>query len=222
MSETVYYELDEARYDRIGMSEAVYCKDKDFAILNDIISFITKKNIPAIFTKISKEQEVLFADDIFEFNSIAKTALFRKERTKYLAKVGILTGGTSDLSIAHEARETLKFYGVKSEIISDIGVAGLHRLLDKKEAISKYDVLIVCAGWDAALASVAGGLFSAPIIGVPVSSGYGSAHSGVTAQNSMLSSCSQGLCTVNIDNGFGAACAAIRIIRMTDSCPKTL
>ena len=107
----------------------------------------------------------------------------------------------------------LEIHGVSSHSFIDVGVAGLHRLLGQIEEISKYDVLIVCAGMEGALATVLGGLLPQPIIAVPVSVGYGVSKNGMAALNSMLSSCSPGITVMNIDNGFGAAMAALRIIR---------
>ena len=107
----------------------------------------------------------------------------------------------------------LEIYGINCKCFIDVGVAGLHRLISQLEEINKYDVLIVCAGMEGALATVVGGLLAQPIIAVPVSVGYGVSKDGETALNSMLSSCSPGIAVMNIDNGYGAAMAALRIIK---------
>ena len=117
------------------------------------------------------------------------------------------------MPVTLEAQLALEIYGVNSQSFIDVGVAGLHRLMSKLEEINKYDVLIVCAGMEGALATVVGGLLAQPIIAVPVSVGYGVSKNGETALNSMLSSCSPGIAVMNIDNGYGAAMAAIRIIK---------
>ena len=128
-------------------------------------------------------------------------------------KVAIISGGTSDLAVTLEAQISLEIYGVSCQSFIDVGVAGLHRLLNQIDEINKFDVLIVCAGMEGALATVIGGLLPQPIIAVPVSVGYGVSKNGETALNSMLSSCAPGISVMNIDNGYGAAMAALRIIK---------
>ncbi len=125
--------------------------------------------------------------------------------------IGIITAGTSDLKVAEEAKVTCEMLGSNAYIISDIGVAGIHRLLDKLDELRKASVLIVIAGMEGALASVIGGLVSQPIIAVPTSVGYGANFQGLSALLGMLTSCASGVSVVNIDNGFGAACAACKI-----------
>ncbi len=117
-------------------------------------------------------------------------------------KVAIISGGSSDLAVTLEAQLALEIYGLNCQSFIDVGVAGLHRLMSQLEEIDKYDVLIVCAGMEGALATVVGGLLPQPIIAVPVSVGYG------------VSSCSPGIAVMNIDNGYGAAMAALRIIKI--------
>jgi NCAIR mutase (PurE)-related protein len=116
------------------------------------------------------------------------------------------------LSVAEEALLTLEFFGRDAVLISDVGVAGLHRLLSRVEEIRKFSIVIVVAGMEGALPSVVAGLISAPVIGVPASIGYGAGFGGIAAVLGMLTSCGSGVTVVNIDNGFGAACAADRIL----------
>ena len=130
-----------------------------------------------------------------------------------LKKIAIVAGGSSDLSVTLEAKLALEIYGISCQIFMDVGVAGIHRLLSKIEEINKYDVLIVCAGMEGALATVIGGLLPQPIIAVPVSVGYGVSKNGETALKSMLASRAPGIAVMNIDNGYGAAMAAMRIIK---------
>ena len=137
---------------------------------------------------------------------ILKKSLLKK-------KVAIISGGSSDLAVTLEAKLSLEIYGVSCQSFIDVGVAGLHRLLNQIDEINKFDVLIVCAGMEGALATVIGGLLPQPIIAVPVSVGYGVSKKGETALNSMLSSCAPGISVMNIDNGYGAAMAALRIIK---------
>ncbi|HEX6941178.1 MAG TPA: nickel pincer cofactor biosynthesis protein LarB [Longimicrobiales bacterium] len=129
------------------------------------------------------------------------------------APVLVVSAGTGDLPVAEEAAVTARAMGNRVERLYDVGVAGIHRLLGESEALQRAAVIIVVAGMEGALPSVVGGLVAAPVIAVPTSVGYGAAFGGLAALLGMLNSCASGLVVVNIDNGFGAACAATRIIR---------
>lgn len=133
-----------------------------------------------------------------------------------LGRVLVVTAGTSDLPVAEEAAVTASAAGCQVERLTDVGVAGIHRLLDQSEVLHDADVIIVAAGMDGALPSVVGGLVRQPVIAVPTSVGYGASFGGVAALLSMLNSCASGVVVVNIDNGFGAAMAAARILRGAD------
>ena len=150
------------------------------------------------------------------YNTASQTAIYGKKPSinKNKANVAIICAGTSDMPSVLEAQQTLYISGVKSDIFPDLGVAGLWRIQKYLDQIMKYKVLIVAAGMDGALVSVIGGLVSLPIIALPTSTGYGVANKGVTALNAMLVSCSPGISVVNIDNGYGAASAAIRILNV--------
>ena len=146
------------------------------------------------------------------YNPLGRTLTWvRGEVTCREGEIAIITAGTSDLPVAEEARVTCEMLGSRAWVISDVGVAGIHRLLDKLDEIRKARVLIVVAGMEGALASVIGGLVPQPIVAVPTSVGYGAALSGLSALLGMLTSCASGVTVVNIDNGFGAACAACKI-----------
>jgi pyridinium-3,5-biscarboxylic acid mononucleotide synthase len=125
----------------------------------------------------------------------------------------LLSAGTSDLPVAEEAAVTAAVLGANVERVYDVGVAGIHRLLEQSDVLQRADVIIVAAGMEGALPSVVGGLVGVPVIAVPTSVGYGASFGGLAALLGMLNSCASGLTVVNIDNGFGAACAAIRILR---------
>jgi NCAIR mutase (PurE)-related protein len=127
--------------------------------------------------------------------------------------VVVVTAGTADLAVAAECRCVLRALGLASELVADVGVAGLHRLLDRVPQLQRAPAVVVVAGMEGALASVVGGLVAAPVVAVPTSVGYGSSLAGVTALLSMLSSCASGLVVVGIDNGFGAAFAVHRLLR---------
>jgi NCAIR mutase (PurE)-related protein len=128
----------------------------------------------------------------------------------------VLTAGTSDLPVAREAAAVLAAYGHGAEVVADVGVAGVHRVLEQEDRIAAADVVLVVAGMEGALASVVTGLTHAPVIAVPTSTGYGAGFAGVTALLGMMASCSPGVTVVGIDNGFGAACAAVRILATRD------
>lgn len=132
-------------------------------------------------------------------------------------KVGILCAGTADLPVAEEAAVCLQSFGREIERIYDVGVAGLHRLLTELENIRRFGVLIVVAGMEGALPSVVAGLVDRPVIAVPTSVGYGANFSGLAALLGMLNSCGSGVTVTNIDNGFGAACAADDILRLSEN-----
>ena len=131
--------------------------------------------------------------------------------------VAVVTAGTADTPVADECEATLRSYGANVDRISDVGVAGLHRLLAEVDRIIAADVVIVIAGMEGALASVLGGLCARPVIAVPTSVGYGAGLEGVTALLGMLASCSAGINVVGIDNGYGAAVSAVRILQLADS-----
>ena len=131
-----------------------------------------------------------------------------------LGEVLIVSGGTSDFKVASEAALSLRLHGIKSDFLLDVGVAGLHRLLKSLQKINKASVVIVCAGMEGSLPTVVAGLVSQPVIGLPVSVGYGVSKGGEAALQAMLASCAPGLLVVNIDNGYGAAMAALRIIKL--------
>jgi NCAIR mutase (PurE)-related protein len=128
-------------------------------------------------------------------------------------EIAVVTAGTSDVPVALEATRTLRFYGHEALAINDVGVAGIWRLFERLDSLKKMSVIIVAAGMDGALPSVIAGLVGGCVIAVPTSVGYGVADGGKTALNAALASCAPGLVVVNIDNGYGAACAALRIVR---------
>lgn len=210
------HRYDYDRYQRIGLPEAVLCQGKSNDHLAGVVEeMLGRVDVPVLFTRMSPEQHRYLADrfgEVLDFDAGSGTAYLHGGMTARAGSVAIVTAGTSDLRVADEARRTLEFLGVAPKSYVDVGVAGLWRLHERIEEISEAQVVIVVAGMDAALASVVGGLVAAPVIGVPTSTGYGVAHGGQTALNSMLTSCAQGVLVTNIDNGFGAACAAVRIL----------
>ena len=209
--------FDFQRRDRIGLIEAIWGQDKSIDQLKRISENVLGKNEVVFITRINTEKanELLDLYDNARFYELAKCLIIGENSDKLNTnkKVAIISGGSSDLGVTLEAQLALEIYGVECQSFIDVGVAGLHRLISQLEEINKYDVLIVCAGMEGALATVVGGLLAQPIIAVPVSVGYGVSKDGETALNSMLSSCSPGIAVMNIDNGYGAAMAALRIIK---------
>ncbi len=209
--------FDFHRRGRLGLFEAIWGQDKSIDQLKRLSKSVLSKNEVVFITRISTEKANYLLDlfDNAQFHKEANCLIIGKNLNKIKTnkKVAIIAGGSSDLAVTLEAQLALGIYGVNCQSFIDVGVAGLHRLMSQLEEINKYDVLIVCAGMEGALATVVGGLLAQPIIAVPVSVGYGVSKDGVTALNSMLSSCSPGIAVMNIDNGYGAAMAALRIIK---------
>ena len=209
--------FDFQRRDRLGIIEAIWGQDKSIDQLERLSKNVLSKNEFVFITRINSEKanyiKGLYDDARFyeEANCLIIGKNLNKVNTK--KKVAIISGGSSDLAVTREAQLALEIYGVNCQSFIDVGVAGLHRLMSQLEEINKYDVLIVCAGMEGALPTVVGGLLAQPIIAVPVSVGYGVSRDGETALNSMLSSCSPVIAVMNIDNGYGAAMAALRIIK---------
>lgn len=210
--------IDLHRALRNGFPEVIFGESKTPEQVGDIIGHMyNRSNILA--TRVSPEmaEHVLSRFPDVEYNAMARTLTYRKDETTFRnGKIGIITAGTSDLSVAEEAKVTCEMLGNHATIISDVGVAGIHRLFDKMDELRKYTVLIVIAGMEGALSSVVGGLVEQPIIAVPTSVGYGANFSGLSALLGMLTSCASGVTVVNIDNGFGAACAASKINKLVD------
>ena len=209
--------FDFQRRERLGLIEAIWGQDKSIDQLKRVSESVLSQNEVVFITRINSEKANYLLDlhDDARFYEEANCLIIGKNQNKINTnkKVAIIAGGSSDLSVTLEAQLALEIYGLNCQSFIDVGVAGLHRLMSQLEEIDKYDVLIVCAGMEGALATVVGGLLPQPIIAVPVSVGYGVSKNGETALNSMLSSCSPGIAVMNIDNGFGAAMAALRIIK---------
>ena len=209
--------FDFQRRERLGLIEAIWGQDKSIDQLKRVTENVLGKNELVFITRINSEKanNLLNLYDDARFYEEAKCLIIGENSNKLNTnkKVAIISGGSSDLAVTLEAKLALEIYGVNCQSFIDVGVAGLHRLMSKLDEINKYDVLIVCAGMEGALATVVGGLMAQPIIAVPVSVGYGVSKDGETALKSMLSSCSPGIAVMNIDNGYGAAMAALRIIK---------
>ncbi len=211
-----YKRLDFDRRNRLGMVEAIWGEHKTFEQITEILSEFEASGELALVTRVDvvKAKKLLgrFEKAKFHSESSCLTLGNGLPINESRGKVLILSGGTSDLSVATEAELALKLHGIKTELLLDVGVAGLHRLLENLEKIEKARVVIACAGMEGALPTVLVGLIPQPVIAVPVSIGYGVSQGGRAAMEGMLASCAPGLIVVNIDNGYGAALAALRII----------
>lgn len=208
--------LDFQRSERIGFDEAILCQGKTIEHLTEILATARDRSAPFLLTRLSKEQFDALAPgdrDALDYEPLSRTAYFGSPKAEAgPARIAVLAAGTSDAHVTREIQRTLSWSGVPSTLFADVGVAGLWRLIDRLEAIRAHPLAIVVAGMDAALPTVVGGLFGGVVIGVPTSTGYGVAEGGRTALHSMLASCAPGVVTLNIDNGYGAACAAMRVL----------
>ena len=217
------HQHDHDRLQRIGMPEAVLCGTKTteqvVAIVDELVSATTE---PRLFTRLTDEQLAALAPGVvarLDDDRVSRTAILNGMLPERPGRVVVVAAGTSDAAVATEAARTLAFSGVQCRTIVDVGVAGLWRLEARLDEIRQADIVIAVAGMDAALVSVLGGLVSAPVIAVPTSVGYGVATGGTAALHSSLASCAQGVAVVNIDNGFGAACAAVRMLSLFGGSP---
>jgi pyridinium-3,5-biscarboxylic acid mononucleotide synthase len=209
-----FAKIDHHRELRNGSPEVIFCPGKSVPQIKKIIQSLRKANSNILATKLTGDAYKKLKTSLpknAEYNEQGQTLAIRNKKSQSKGLITIITAGTSDIPIAEEAAATARLMGSRVETIFDVGVAGLHRLLDNMEQMNKARVLIVVAGMEGALASVVGGLVSQPIIAVPTSIGYGASFGGLSALLTMLNSCATGIAVVNIDNGFGAGCMAHRI-----------
>ncbi len=208
--------LDFQRSERLGMFEAIWGEHKTTNQIVEILKKFQYRGELALVTRVGPEKaaELKKIFPSVEIHPVPRCLTLGSipDPLPSLGKVVVLSGGTSDLFVAAEAELALRCHGVQVELLLDVGVAGLHRLLNELEKLKAANVLIACAGMEGALPTVLAGLLSKPIIGVPVSVGYGVSARGKTALEGMLASCAPGLMVVNIDNGYGSAMAALRIL----------
>ncbi|MDR1472098.1 MAG: nickel pincer cofactor biosynthesis protein LarB [Synergistaceae bacterium] len=204
--------LDYAREARRGVGEVVYCPGKSDSQMLSIARDVRARGMNMAFSRMSPAQADLIADGTprLSYDPVSRLGLIEcTPRPRSGAIVAVVTAGSGDIPAALEAAGIAEFFGLEARKFFDVGVAGLHRLLDVLPEMSGADAAIVAAGMDGALPSVVAGLLPCLVIGLPTSVGYGVASGGTTALNAMLSSCSPGLVVVNIDNGVGAGLAAV-------------
>lgn len=210
------FEIDWERESRTGVAEAVLCEGKSAPQIEAIVAAAGERRL--LLTRLDEAKLAQLPParrQSLDYDPLSNTAFHGRCLAPALTGPGIVCAGTSDLPVAREAARSLLFAGYQAPLIADVGVAGLWRLMRRLDEIRSFKVVIAVAGMEGALFSVLAGLLDAPVIAVPTSVGYGVAKGGHTALHSALASCATGLVAVNIDNGFGAASAAIRILRRT-------
>ncbi|MHA1608379.1 MAG: nickel pincer cofactor biosynthesis protein LarB [Candidatus Njordarchaeales archaeon] len=209
-----FAKIDTSRSLRRGFPEVIMAEGKSPEQVREIVlSYLDFEDNILITRANNKVFEALKDVPGVKYYREARIIAIKRREVEKRGLVCIITGGTGDIPVAEEAAVTAEFFGANVVRIYDIGVAGIHRLFDKLEEIRKGDVIIVCAGMDAALFSVVAGLVEAPVIAVPTSTGYGASLGGLAALLSALNSCSPGVAVVNIDNGFGAGYIAALIVK---------
>lgn len=209
------YFIDHQREDRIGFQEVVFGASKSIEQLDAIIKDFRSAKKDTLITRVQPDKADILCQEFKPnfYDPISQLLLIGEfPENPVEGEIAVLSGGTSDQFVVNEIYYSLLYFGRKAERFQDIGVAGVHRLLGNIEQLKKFRVLVVVAGFEGALPTVVGGLLPQPIIGVPASVGYGIGKGGTAALYSMLSSCANGITVVNIDNGYGAAMAAYRII----------
>ncbi len=209
-------DLDLSRRKRCGLPEFIFGQGKTLGQLRGIVERLSAVGEPVLITRISLASGEALATEFPDSIHDPQPGIFllpgKKSAKSAKGMVIIAAAGTTDMPVALEAKYTLDACGCGCQMIPDCGVAGLGRLLARTSLLRKADVVIAVAGMEGALPSVVGGLVSCPVIAVPTSVGYGASLGGLAALLSMLNSCASGVTVTNIDNGFGAACAAARII----------
>lgn len=209
--------FDYARYARTGLPEAVFCENKPFISLLELLKNFAGGAPPILFTRLEKtvfQQCPPDLQQVYDYDPLSRTAFAAKLPQKDKKGVAIVSAGVADAPVAREAARTLEYLGIPFKLYEDCGVAGLWRLAEKLPEINAMSAVIVVAGMEGALASVMAGLTPRPVFAVPVAVGYGVAKGGQAALNGMLASCAPGVAVLNIDNGYGAACAAARVINL--------
>jgi NCAIR mutase (PurE)-related protein len=208
-----FAKIDNHRSIRTGIQEVIYCNGKTVEHIVAIARRMSDNYFNILGTRVNQEVFEEIQNEIKDcrYYKEARIVVFNPRSVEKVGKIAVVCAGTADIPVAEEACVTAETLGNKVSRIYDVGVAGIHRLLDSYDDISNANVAVVVAGMEGALASVVGGLVSCPVIGVPTSIGYGASFGGVAALLSMLNSCASGVSVVNIDNGFGAGYQACLI-----------
>ena len=213
-----YAKLDLHRKLRSGFPETVYCQGKPDQYLADIFDTLYRENGEVMGTRATEQQYLLVKERIpgIIYDPVSRILKAEPEGTERKGCVAVCTGGTADIPVAEEAAQTAEFFGCYVDRIYDVGVAGIHRILSKREQITRANCVITIAGMEGALGTVVAGLVENPVIAVPTSVGYGASFHGLSALLTMINSCANGISTVNIDNGYGAGYLAAQINRLAE------
>jgi NCAIR mutase (PurE)-related protein len=212
-----FAKVDHHRSLRAGMPEVIFGERKNPAQTAEIFQRLAQHGGNVLATRASEKQFAAVKKKVrsAQYREQARTIVLRRDRQYYgKGTIAVVSAGTSDMSVAEEALVTAEIMGNKVQQFYDVGVAGIHRLLANRKALTEARVVIVCAGMEGALPSVVGGLVGVPVIAVPTSVGYGASFKGITALLGMLNSCASNVSVVNIDNGFGAGYVASLINRL--------
>lgn len=212
-----FSKIDHHRQLRTGFPEVIFCQGKTVEHVKQISARILSAGHPLLATRATPDMyaAVQAIQSTARYNDLARTITVRQSEDEGMPGILVVSAGTSDLPVAEEAVETALMMGNQPERLYDVGVAGLHRLINNHEKLLTARVIIVVAGMEGALPSVVGGLVDCPVIAVPTSIGYGASFGGLAALLGMLNSCASGVTVVNIDNGFGAGYSASLINRLT-------
>ena len=213
-----YAKLDLHRKLRSGFPETVYCQGKPDQYLADIFDTLYRENGEVMGTRATEQQYLLVKERIpgIIYDPVSRILKAEPEGKERQGCVAVCTGGTADIPVAEEAAQTAEFFGCYVDRIYDVGVAGIHRILSKREQITRANCVITIAGMEGALGTVVAGLVENPVIAVPTSVGYGASFHGLSALLTMINSCANGISTVNIDNGYGAGYLAAQINRLAE------
>jgi len=214
-----FAKLDTHRSLRTGFSEAIFCKGKSLEQIAQIAQRLSERTGPVLATKADRDayEAIRRVRPDAVYHELARMVVIGPPReTKSAKPILVVSAGTADFPIVEEATVTAETMGNVVERLHDVGVAGVHRLLDNRAKLDAANVIIVVAGMEGALASVVGGLVNKPVIAVPTSVGYGASFDGLAALLAMLNSCAPGVVVVNIDNGFGAGYYASMINQLAE------
>ena len=213
-----YAKLDLHRKLRSGFPETVYCQGKPDQYLADIFDTLYRENGEVMGTRATEQQYLLVKERIpgIIYDPVSRILKAEPEGKERKGCVAVCTGGTADIPVAEEAAQTAEFFGCYVDRIYDVGVAGIHRILSKREQITRANCVITIAGMEGALGTVVAGLVENPVIAVPTSVGYGASFHGLSALLTMINSCSHGSSPVNIDNGYGAGYLAAQLNRLAE------
>lgn len=216
-----YAKLDTYREIRSGFPEVIYCSNKPDEFLVSIYQRLFAEHGEVYGTRASAEQYELVRKVLpqIQYDAVARTLKYERPDKQRVGCVAVCTAGTADIPVAEEAAQTAEFFGAQVVRIYDVGVSGIHRLLDKVDVLQRANCVVAVAGMEGALASVIGGLVRNPVIAVPTSVGYGASFHGLSALLTMINSCANCISVVNIDNGFSAGYIATQINRLAVSVP---